>query len=160
MIFGNAKFLSQAMLPAALQHLLSRPELSLEALQAQPDGRYELEGDQLFYMLSTNDTRPEAELRNEFHQQYLDIQMVLDGVEGMAVGPLLADPENYTPEKPDLYFTDDAHAENQMNMKTGDFVVFYPGELHRPLCSVGAPAKVRKAVFKIHKNWLAQSTWL
>ena len=31
MIFGNSAFLSQAMLPAALQHLLSRPELSLAA---------------------------------------------------------------------------------------------------------------------------------
>jgi biofilm protein TabA len=31
----------------------------------------------------------------------------------------------------------------------GDFVVFYPGEVHKPLCAVGAPAKVRKAVVKM-----------
>ena len=160
MIFGNSAFLSQAMLPAALQHLLSRPELSPAAFNAQADGRYELEGSNLFYMISTCETKPAAEQRTEFHQQYLDIQMVLKGVEGMAVGPQLTDPSQYQAEKPDLYFTRDLTAENQMNLKAGDFVVFYPGEVHRPLCCVGAPATVRKVVFKVDKTWLAQSTWL
>ena len=32
---------------------------------------------------------------------------------------------------------------------TDDFVVFYPGEVHKPLCAVGTPAKVRKAVVKM-----------
>ncbi|TGD49773.1 YhcH/YjgK/YiaL family protein, partial [Salmonella enterica subsp. enterica serovar Poona] len=31
----------------------------------------------------------------------------------------------------------------------GDFVVFYPGEVHKPLCAVGEPARVRKAVVKM-----------
>jgi biofilm protein TabA len=34
-------------------------------------------------------------------------------------------------------------------LSEGDFVVFYPGEVHKPLCAVGAPAKVRKAVVKM-----------
>ena len=34
-------------------------------------------------------------------------------------------------------------------MSEGDFVVFYPGEVHKPLCAVGQPAKVRKAVIKL-----------
>ena len=160
MIFGNTAFLSQALLPAALQHLLSRADLSLETLRAQANGLYEVEGKQLFYILSSNETKPAAEQRSEFHQQYLDIQLVLDGVEGMAVGPLLTEPEQYAATKPDLYFTNDLTAENQMNLKAGDFVVFYPGEVHRPLCAVGAAATVRKAVFKVDKTWLAQSTWL
>lgn len=36
-----------------------------------------------------------------------------------------------------------------MILNEGDFVVFYPGEVHKPLCAVGAPAKVRKAVVKM-----------
>ena len=28
-------------------------------------------------------------------------------------------------------------------------MVFYPGEVHKPLCAVGAPAQVRKAVVKL-----------
>ena len=36
-----------------------------------------------------------------------------------------------------------------MVLNEGDFVVFYPGEVHKPLCAVGAPALVRKAVVKM-----------
>jgi len=31
-------------------------------------------------------------------------------------------------------------------------VVFYPGEFHRPAIAVGSPAKIRKAVIKIHSS--------
>ena len=36
-----------------------------------------------------------------------------------------------------------------LHLNEGDFVVFYPGEVHKPLCAVGEPAKVRKAVVKM-----------
>ena len=36
-----------------------------------------------------------------------------------------------------------------MVLSEGDFVVFWPGEVHKPLCAVGAPAKVRKVVVKM-----------
>ena len=39
--------------------------------------------------------------------------------------------------------------EKTMFLSAGDFVVFYPGEVHKPLCAVGSPAKVRKAVVKM-----------
>jgi biofilm protein TabA len=39
--------------------------------------------------------------------------------------------------------------EKTVILNEGDFVVFYPGEVHKPLCAVGAPAKVRKAVVKM-----------
>lgn len=42
-----------------------------------------------------------------------------------------------------------------MIMQAGDFVVFYPGEVHKPLCAVGEPANVRKAVVKIDVNTLS-----
>ena len=36
-----------------------------------------------------------------------------------------------------------------MVLSEGDFVVFWPGEVHKPLCAAGAPAKVRKVVVKM-----------
>ena len=42
-----------------------------------------------------------------------------------------------------------------MIMQTGDFVVYYPGELHNPLCAVGEPANVRKAVVKMNVSALS-----
>ncbi len=39
--------------------------------------------------------------------------------------------------------------EKSFIMNAGDFVVFYPGELHKPMCTVGENAPVKKAVVKI-----------
>ena len=39
-----------------------------------------------------------------------------------------------------------------MVLSEGDFVVFYPGEVHKPLCAVGAPAQVRKVVVKVFSS--------
>lgn len=160
MIFGNTAFLSRSLLPPVLQTLLQRPELSVQALFEQADGVYELEGKKLFYILSSDVTSPVSERRSEFHQQYLDIQLVLKGEEGMAVGPALSDLSGYEATKPDLYFTDDIQPDNQLVLQAGDFVVFFPGEIHRPLCQVSTASTVRKAVFKIDKQWLADSSWL
>lgn len=157
MIIGNTAFLSQSLLPAALQEMLSRPELHVATLTKQADGVYELECKKLFYILSSNVTEPLVQRRSEFHQQYLDIQLVLSGEEGIAIGPLLKNAENYKAEKPDLYFSDDLEPDNQVNLREGDFAVFFPGEIHRPLCSVDGSAPVRKAVFKIDKHWLTES---
>ena len=38
---------------------------------------------------------------------------------------------------------------------TGDFAIFYPGEVHRPTCQVNTSEKIKKAVFKVSKTWLA-----
>ncbi len=160
MIIGNTAFLSQSLLPAALQSLLQRSELSVQALSGQADGVYELEGKKLFYILSSGETSPVEERRTEFHQQYLDIQLVLKGEEGMGVGPSLPDLSRYEATKPDLFFTDDVQPDNHLVLREGDFAVFFPGELHRPLCQVSESAPVRKAVFKVDKHWLANSHWL
>ncbi|VTN13514.1 Toxin-antitoxin biofilm protein TabA [Raoultella terrigena] len=49
----------------------------------------------------------------------------------------------------DIAFLAAGEEEKTMILRAGDFVVFYPGEVHKPLCAVGSPAKVRKAVVKM-----------
>ncbi|WP_416820994.1 YhcH/YjgK/YiaL family protein, partial [Cronobacter sakazakii] len=39
--------------------------------------------------------------------------------------------------------------EKTVVLEEGDFVIFWPGEVHKPLCAVGNPAPVRKAVVKM-----------
>lgn len=155
MIFGNTTCLEQSCLPLPLQKLLARPEFQLAALLQQPDGTYTVEGKQVFYMLSTNQTQPMHERRSEFHKQYIDIQLVLSGDEVMAVGPLPDMHTDYPPAAPDLFFVPDVMPDNQMTLHAGDFALFYPGELHRPLCAAAQGASVvRKAVIKIDRTWL------
>ena len=49
----------------------------------------------------------------------------------------------------DIAFLPEGAEEKTVVLNEGDFVVFYPGEVHKPLCAVGTPAQVRKVVVKM-----------
>lgn len=51
MIAGHLNNLKLATLPDTLYTILSSAELSLNALQNQADGRYQMEGEQWFYTI-------------------------------------------------------------------------------------------------------------
>ncbi|MDN6089537.1 MAG: YhcH/YjgK/YiaL family protein, partial [Enterobacterales bacterium] len=85
--------------------------------------------------------------------KYLDIQIVLAGQEKMVFSNLAA-PQGSAEwlEGKDIAFlplTQQGLEEKSFIMNAGDFVVFYPGELHKPMCTVGENAPVKKAVVKI-----------
>ena len=76
--------------------------------------------------------------------------MVLKGQEGMSFSVLPAGkPDTDWLADKDIAFLPEGVQEKMVVMSEGDFVVFYPGEVHKPLCAVGQPAKVRKAVIKL-----------
>ena len=52
-----------------------------------PDGKYEVDGEELFYSLMTYQSKPVNDTP-ETHKKYIDIQCVLSGGEAMAVAPL------------------------------------------------------------------------
>lgn len=95
----------------------------------------------------------DAELRDaeaaafEYHRRYADLQFVLSGSEHWG----------FTEEaesKGDFHFTEDcgfaSGTENAGGiLKEGYFVLFFPGELHKPGCRTPSCTRVRKAVIKI-----------
>ena len=58
-------------------------------------------------------------------------------------------------EDRDLYFFASEGEESRVYLHTGDFVICFPEDLHRPLC-MGAkgPCRIRKAVLKFPLNKL------
>lgn len=60
------------------------------ALAARPQekapGRYELQGDNVFMNVMQLTTQMPAEKKAELHEQYIDIQLLLTGVERIAFG--------------------------------------------------------------------------
>ena len=50
------------------------------------DGRYEVDGENLFYMLQSYTSSP-ANDTPEAHKKYIDIQFLISGQEKIAVGP-------------------------------------------------------------------------
>ena len=95
-------------------------------------------------------TEPFEKRRAEYHARYLDIQIVLKGQEGMTFSVLPAGkPDTDWLADKDIAFLAEGEQEKTLILNEGDFVVFYPQEVHKPLCAVGAPAPVRKAVVKL-----------
>ncbi|SQI36613.1 Toxin-antitoxin biofilm protein TabA [Leminorella richardii] len=149
MLTGNIHHLELTpYLPAKLRAAIEFVKKNVTA--DTPDGRYEIDGQNAFVMVSNNDTEAQESRRAEYHERYLDIQIVLNGVEGMGFSnlPATETSEDLLAEK-DLAFIPSCPQEKLIAMQEGDFIVFYPGELHKPLCTVGKPGKVRKALVKM-----------
>ena len=147
MIIGNIHHL-QSWLPDALRQAIEHVKAHVS--ESTPLGKHDIDGNNLFYLISEDSTEAQAERRAEYHARYLDIQIVLRGQEGMTFSTLPAgEPQIDWLADKDIAFLAEGAQEKTVILNEGDFVVFDAGEVHKPLCAVGAPAKVRKAVVKV-----------
>ena len=148
MIIGNIHHL-QSWLPDELRQAIEH--VKAHVTDATPLGKHDINGNSLFYLVSEDMTQPFVERRAEYHARYLDIQIVLRGQEAMTFStrPAAGTPDIDWLAERDIAFLSAGEQEKTVILNEGDFVVFYPGEVHKPLCAVGEPAKVRKAVVKI-----------
>lgn len=146
MIFST---LSQSDRYAALHPLFPRAfEFIRDTdLLALAPGRHPIVGDDLFVIVESVSGRSRAEAQLECHRRYIDIQLVLEGVDEMG-WKVLADCHepvaDYSAEK-DIQFFRDAPA-SWIATPPGAFCIFFPEDAHAPLVSSGA---VRKLIFKI-----------
>ena len=140
MIVGNIHHL-QSWLPEELRQAIEY--IKANVTETTEKGKHEIDGSRLFYLISEDMTEP-------YHARYLDIQIVLKGQEGMTFSVLPAGkPDTDWLADKDIAFLAEGEQEKTLILNEGDFVVFYPQEVHKPLCAVGAPAPVRKAVVKL-----------
>lgn len=154
MIIGHLNALPLAGLPSVLREILDRPDCTLAALTARDDGRWQPEGCPWFCHIGPAQTQPQARRHTEYHHQWVDIQVVLSGVEIINAGMQSLAQEGDEERKPDLYIAPGAVHPVSIRLKRGDFAVFLPGEPHQALCAVDAPMTVRKAVFKVPRALL------
>jgi len=153
MITGSLNTLQRTPLPAPLARIMGEVVKSLAHWGDAPLGKTEIDGLNLFCLVSEDLTEPAADRRGEFHEQYLDIQLLLRGEEWIGVGPHDYVSDGADHPHPDLWFVDDEQT-TYLALQPGDFAIFWPGELHRPLCTFNQPAKVKKLVVKVHKDQL------
>jgi len=146
-IIGNIHHL-QPWLPAELRQAIEH--IKQHVTPETPLGKHDIDGNNLFFLVSEDETQPLAERRAEYHARYLDIQIVMRGVEGMTFSCLPAgEPDTDWLADKDIAFLPEGGQKKTVVLQEGDFVVFYPGEVHKPLCAVGENAKVRKVVVKM-----------
>ncbi len=118
-------------------------------LAAIEPGKYEIDGDNLKAIVSSKDgmTAEASVAKFECHNQFIDIQLCINGVErlgwkprekcGVENGPYNAekDVQLYN-EQPDMYF----------QLTNGQFAIFFPGDVHAPMIGEGP---IKKLVIKV-----------
>lgn len=133
-------------------------EQALAIIERHPDeGRYDIEGDAAFVLVSRPQTEPHAQRPAELHHRYLDVQILLEGEEvlGYGLAQCHAAPEQDHLKEKDIAFFTSIPNEQFLHFQPGNLVVFLPKELHRPLCAVkDSPQQIKKAVLKVRMDFL------
>ena len=145
-------------LPSAGLHPDLQQALTL-AVAANPQektpGRYELQGDNIFMNVMQFATQSPEQKKAELHREYIDIQVLLSGEERILFG--MTDSARQCEEmhvEDDYQLCSQIADEQAMVLKPGRFVIFMPGEPHKPGCVVQAPMHIKKVVIKVRASLL------
>ncbi len=115
-------------------------------------GKFTIDGDDVYASVSLGPGKPEGEARLEAHRRYIDIQYVVRGHERMGWRPL-ADcarvTQPYDP-KSDLEFFGETPV-TWVDVRPGDFTVFFPSDAHAPMVSTEQILKVVVKVRVAHR---------
>lgn len=116
-------------------------------LNALAPGKHALLGEEIFVIAEACSGRTRAEARLECHRRYIDIQLVLQGVDEMGWRPLAecVQPATDYDAARDIRFFNDAPS-SWIATPAGSFCVFFPDDAHAPLVSDGM---IRKVVMKV-----------
>lgn len=113
-----------------------------------PNGKYPIQGDDIYIIVQEYQTKPAKEGQLEAHQKYTDIQYIIKGQEKLGY----LDINKFTPSTfydtdKDIVFGLGDCFFNEANQ--GDFLIFTPQDAHMPCISIDEPSAVKKAVIKI-----------
>ncbi len=113
-----------------------------------PEGKHEIEGDDVYVIVSSYTTKSPEESNPEAHKVYADIQYMIKGSENIGYDMFNGNRlfKEYDPEKDFMLY--DA-VQNAVTLREGMFAVFFPYDIHQPGLSIDGPAFVKKAVVKV-----------
>jgi YhcH/YjgK/YiaL family protein len=120
-------------------------------LKNLPVGKYPIDGENIFALVSEYKTKPESEGKLEAHKKYIDVQYVIDGEELMGYSPLGKQSiiEPYKEENDIVFFNGD---KSFVKVTSGMFAIFYPEDVHMPGIASGKSSPVKKLVIKVLTN--------
>lgn len=151
MIFDKLSNITQyrglsANLDLAIDAILKGEYLKAEA------GKHEVSGKDVFFNAMGYITKNLEDCSFETHENYLDIQMIVQGEENIGYSDI-----------EELEVTIPFNAEKDVEKQTGasqtifkmkedNFVIFFPGEPHMPCIKTNENREIKKVVFKIKAN--------
>jgi len=129
-------------LAAAFNYLISANLNTIEV------GKYEIEGSEVFAMVSEYKPKNEADAKWEAHQNYADVQYIVSGEEKLGYAPLetMEIKEAYNPDKDIIILNGSG---DYITATPGTFLVFFPHDAHQPCVTTGLDCTVKKVVVKV-----------
>jgi len=117
-------------------------------LQTMAPGRYAIDGDNVYAMITENPTKDLDSTKWESHRNYIDLQSVISGEEKIGVAPV----NGLTVIMPYDAGKDLANYSGNGTFYTanpGTFFLFFPQDAHRPNVTTGGNQPDKKIVIKI-----------
>lgn len=127
--------------------------LQSQDLAALENGKYEIDGKDVYANVMSYTTLPWEDAKYEAHENYTDIQYVISGREVMTYAPAdaLVPTGPYDPVK-DVVKFDNSNPGLRVAAGAGEYMIFFPWDGHKPKAADGEPAEVKKVVVKINEK--------
>jgi YhcH/YjgK/YiaL family protein len=114
-------------------------------------GKYEIDGENIFALISEYKTKAESEGKLEAHRKYIDVQYVISGEELMGYAPL-GDQIILEPYKEESDISFFKGEKSLTKVSSGMFAIFFPEDVHMPGISTEKVSDVKKLVIKVRIN--------
>lgn len=111
------------------------------------EGTFEVDGNNIKSIVSTNELKSKETARLETHRKHIDIQIPLSQTETYgwrSFKTMDKTIDNYDSEKDFELFDDEPSA--YITLSKGEFIIFFPDDAHAPLIGSG---EIKKLIFKI-----------
>lgn len=121
-----------------------------QASPSLPDGRYGIEGDEVYALVQSYETALAETKKFESHRRYLDIQFMVSGSEIIHYAPITAlQAVTAYDEAKDFMLYGDGGRGIPLQFDAGCFAIFYPQDGHKPGCVNGPLNRIKKIVVKV-----------
>ena len=129
------------------------------ATPSLPDGVHPLRGDKIVARVHTGHTRTVGEAVLESHRAYVDVHVVLEGRETIAVWPAdrLRVRTPYNAGQDVTFYDPPADEGTRLDLAPGSFAVFFPQDAHMTQLMERRPAAIKKLVMKIAVGLAAEN---
>ncbi|CNF56857.1 YhcH/YjgK/YiaL family protein [Yersinia mollaretii] len=121
-----------------------------------PAGEQEIEGREIYLNHIIAATKPLYDQAPELHRYYIDIHILLEGNEVIGASPSAQGQRptmDFDTER-DYGLFEGITSETLLTLAPGDIALLFPGELHRPMGTLGEVAPLRKIVVKVANHLL------
>lgn len=111
-------------------------------------GCHKIDGDNLFVNIVEYETTEKEDRFWEAHKKYIDVHLLLEGSEKIALN-FIENLEQKEYEEESDFLPLEGEPNSYVELKKGDFLVCYPEDAHMTALKVKEKENIKKAIFKV-----------